>query len=65
MTTQTTADTTARQLELGITCETVEFYRYKQHRYQKLSDALKYAEIDVQRDNPDPEAVSNQGDNRE
>jgi|APSaa5957512576_1039674.scaffolds.fasta_scaffold227792_2 hypothetical protein len=52
----TTGKETAHQLELGITCETVEVYRYKTHVYQKLSDALKYAEIDILSDDPDPEA---------
>jgi hypothetical protein len=54
--TTTTPEETARQLELGITCETVAVYKYKSHVYQKLSDALKYAEIDSVSDHPDPEA---------
>jgi hypothetical protein len=49
---------TERQLELGITCETVAVYRYKQHSYSKLSDALNYAEIDVLSNDPDPEALT-------
>jgi hypothetical protein len=38
--------------------ETVEVYTYKKYKYHKLSDALKYAEIDALRDEPDPEALT-------
>ena len=58
MTTEVTEKDKARQLELGITCEQVEIYTYKQHKYHKLSDALKYAEIDMLSDHPDPEALA-------
>ncbi len=44
-----------RQKVLGITCEQINVYRYKTYVYHKLSDALKYAEIDSMRDEPDPE----------
>ncbi len=45
---------TVRQRVLGISCEQVNVYRYKTHVYQKLSDALRYAEIDSMREEPDP-----------
>lgn len=32
--------------ELGITSDLVVIYKYKDHKYQKLSDAMHYAEID-------------------
>lgn len=54
--TSTSSEETSRGLELGITSESVEIYRYKTHKYQSLSDALKYAEIDAARKKPDPEA---------
>ncbi len=50
----------ARELELGITRETVETYKYKTHVYNKLSDALKYAEIDRGSATPEAEAPSNE-----
>ncbi len=30
----------------GITCSTEVTYRYKNHQYKKLEDALNYAKID-------------------
>lgn len=30
----------------GITCETQITYRYKEHRYENLNDALNFAKID-------------------
>ena len=33
----------------GVTCETKLIYTYKQHRYDSLQDALRYAEIDAKR----------------
>lgn len=53
-----TQEQLARSTALGIKSESVEVFSYKQHQYQKLTDALKYAEIDIQRDVPDPEAIT-------
>ncbi|MCW9015048.1 MAG: hypothetical protein OQL06_14860 [Gammaproteobacteria bacterium] len=38
-----------RMTEYGITCKEKTVYSYKQHNYENLSDALKYAEIDLSR----------------
>jgi len=35
--------------EFGITSTVKEEYRYKEHRYDRLSDALSYARTDTQR----------------
>ena len=34
--------------EYGITCETQIIYRYKEHRYENLKDAVNFAKIDKQ-----------------
>ena len=31
----------------GITCESKMIYRYKEHRYESLKDALNYAMLDT------------------
>ena len=35
--------------EYGITSKTRTMYSYKQHNYERLKDALSYAEIDTDR----------------
>jgi hypothetical protein len=35
--------------EYGITSTVKKVYRYKEHRYDRLSDALSYARIDTKR----------------
>lgn len=42
-------DDKALMEKYGITCETKMIYAYKQHRYDNLQDALRYAEIDAKR----------------
>ena len=38
---------TALMAKYGITTETHTVYYYKEHRYEKLKDALNFAEIDT------------------
>ena len=33
---------------LGITCKSKDVYHYKEFRYDRLSDAVRYAEIDAE-----------------
>ena len=33
----------------GITCETRNVYFYKEYKYDRLEDAVRYAEIDARR----------------
>ena len=35
--------------EYGITCKVKTIYSYKQHSYEQLNDAVRYAEIDANR----------------
>lgn len=35
--------------EYGITCKAKTIYSYKKHNYERLNDALRYAEIDTNR----------------
>lgn len=43
-------DDAALMEKYGITSQTKTIYAYKQHRYDNLKDALRYAEIDTERD---------------
>lgn len=36
--------------ELGVSIESVQIYRYKEHKYQNLSDAKAYATLDRARE---------------
>ena len=33
---------------LGITCKSKDVYHYKDFRYERLADAVRYAEIDAE-----------------
>lgn len=40
-----------REMEVhGITCETRHTYFYKDFKYDRLDDAIRYAKIDAERD---------------
>jgi len=41
----------AHMEKLGITYETKIIYRYKQHQYNNLKDALNYARLELKNDN--------------
>ena len=45
--------------KFGVTCETKIVYRYKQHQYNNLKDALNFAQLDTQADNDDSKMASN------
>jgi hypothetical protein len=47
--------------EYGITCKAKTIYSYKQHDYERLSDALRYAEIDVNRCRKDASRLPGDG----
>lgn len=46
-------DNQATMEKYGITAEQKTEYTYKGHKYQKLDDAVRYAEIDQARATPD------------
>lgn len=41
----------------GITCKSKEIYYYKNFKYDRLADAVRYAEIDAERHQPEGEIV--------
>lgn len=43
-------DENALMAKFGITCEQKKVYCYKQHRYEKLEQAIEFAKIDTERD---------------
>ena len=44
--------------KFSIACETKLIYRYKQHQYNNLKDALNYARLDTQTDSEDSKQIS-------
>ncbi len=43
--------------QYGITCVSKPIYIYKKHRYDNLDDALRYAKIDITRDQENASAL--------
>ena len=37
----------------GITCKSKDVYHYKNFKYDRLADAVRYAEIDAERHQPE------------
>ncbi|WP_455196964.1 hypothetical protein [Kaarinaea lacus] len=43
-------DDKALMAQYGITAEAITIYSYKEHRYEKLQDAVNFAQLDTRPD---------------